>query len=340
MKNFFFGVNLIRSAIKILILEDDSEFLSYIGKLLEESCNLLDLKNYSILHKAIDESVNENFDVILLDLNLEESTGINSLQKVIDNFPNIPIIVISGVNSNLAAINSVKYGAEDFLFKNQINIHILRRSIEYSIERFRLKQQLRESEKKSAQIIENITEAVVILDFDGKTLYASPQLNKILECSESNNGLNLFDYIYNKDIKIFNNIYSKKKIDDQDEGFISSEFRVCKKDGNYIWLSTLSRNYYDRKGKYIGVILSIRNITELKQLYNLILKTPNRLIMDEGRLISSWGITYSLNLRGINYHPERSYLTAMWKFHSVRDAEKLVQFAPFLIKRKQMILRG
>jgi two-component system cell cycle response regulator len=93
------------------------------------------------------------FEVIISNLDLSDSRGLETLIKLSEKVPEIPIIVLTGDDDEELAVGALKSGAQDYLRKGQINnISILYRSIRYSIERNRLIQHL-----KSISITDELT---------------------------------------------------------------------------------------------------------------------------------------------------------------------------------------
>ena len=85
----------------------------------------------------------KNFDVILLDLSLPDSQGIDSLLDLHDRYPYIPIVVLTGLDDQTLAISAMQHGAQDYLIKGQVDSNLLLRSMRYAIERERTETDLR-----------------------------------------------------------------------------------------------------------------------------------------------------------------------------------------------------
>jgi PAS domain S-box-containing protein len=146
---------------------------------------------------------------------------------------------------------------------------------------------LKESEKEFRNIIENTKDAIVIIDFEGKLLYISPQLSKMLKGREINKNSRFFQYIHKEDVNKLISYY-KKTI--KEKKFLEKpvEFRILPKRGDYIWFSSSSKNYYDDEGRVIGFISALKDITDKKkaehnlekseQKYRLITENSNDLI--------------------------------------------------------------
>ena len=80
--------------------------------------------------------------LVLLDLSLPDSFGLETFTKVYAHSPTVPIIVLTGNDDHMLALTAVKSGAQDYLVKGRLDRELLLRSMQYSIERKRYQQQL------------------------------------------------------------------------------------------------------------------------------------------------------------------------------------------------------
>ncbi|MEY3049785.1 MAG: hypothetical protein RL365_1823 [Bacteroidota bacterium] len=142
--------------VNILIVEDDLSFSS----LLQERLVLLGYSSYDIVSiDAIADAmeVKEEFtpDVILLDLNIRDSSGIATYDRIQVIFDEATIIVLSGMDNRSLSLEIVAKGAQDYLLKNEINAGVLDKTIKYGILRRTFQVQLTESEKKYKDLFYN-----------------------------------------------------------------------------------------------------------------------------------------------------------------------------------------
>lgn len=86
-----------------------------------------------------------NPDVVLLDLGLPESRGLQTLERVLEAAPNLPIVVFTGLSDEELGIKAVQKGAQDYLVKGQVNLDLLVRSLRYAIERKQMVIELQEA---------------------------------------------------------------------------------------------------------------------------------------------------------------------------------------------------
>lgn len=85
------------------------------------------------------------FDVMLLDLSLPDSQGLPTVIKALEWAPNIPIVVMTGMEDDEVAMQAVHHGAQDYFVKGYFDEHMMVRSLYYAIERKQLVAQLREA---------------------------------------------------------------------------------------------------------------------------------------------------------------------------------------------------
>ena len=100
---------------------------------------------------------NRSFDLVMLDLGLPDSEGLDSLDKICTSYPQIPVIVLTGLSDEKAGVDAIRKGASDYLVKGEINKNLLYRAIRYSLERKKTEEQLREA-KEQAEMA-NITKS-------------------------------------------------------------------------------------------------------------------------------------------------------------------------------------
>lgn len=142
--------------VNILIVEDDISFAS----LLQERLVLLGYRSYDIV--SIDSiadalAVKEEYtpDVILLDLNIRDCSGITTYDRIHEIFDEATIIVLSGMDNRTLSLEIVSKGAQDYLLKNEINAGVLDKTIKYGMLRRTFQVKLTESEKKYKDLFYN-----------------------------------------------------------------------------------------------------------------------------------------------------------------------------------------
>jgi len=122
--------------IKILLIEDNSGDAYLVEEQLEELANFsYELKNVGTLGEALSVLKEQPFDVIVLDLGLPDSYGINTFLSIHTINPLVPIIILTGVSDKTIESYAVENGAHDFLVKGQIDDRLMECIMQCSIER-------------------------------------------------------------------------------------------------------------------------------------------------------------------------------------------------------------
>ena len=176
--------------IKVLLIEDNLAEARLLKEILKgNEKKEFHLVNVSRLSEAISLLQQTNFDVILLDLTLPDSQGLESLAPLLITAPKLPIVVLTNTNDDNLALAALRQGAQDYLIKREVSLEILTRSLCYAIERKQMEEALRESNEalkmsviertnqleKAQELNQLKTEFVSMLSHD----FRNP-LNKIL----------------------------------------------------------------------------------------------------------------------------------------------------------------
>ncbi|OEU41805.1 hypothetical protein BGV40_12890 [Methanosarcina sp. Ant1] len=122
--------------IKILLIEDNPGDAYLIEEHLGEFANFsYEFKNVGTLNEVLSILKEQPYDVILLDLGLPDSDGVNTYLSVHNKNPLVPIIILTGLNDGKIESHALKEGAQDFLVKGKTEGRLLQSIIQCSIER-------------------------------------------------------------------------------------------------------------------------------------------------------------------------------------------------------------
>ena len=122
--------------IRVLVIEDSQTHLQLIrGMLSRTKGAAFAVEAYQQLSTGLSRLGEGEIDVILLDLTLPDSEGVESFERVAAQAPDLPIVVLTGVDDEEVALSALHSGAQDYLIKGQIDGNLLARSLRYAIER-------------------------------------------------------------------------------------------------------------------------------------------------------------------------------------------------------------
>jgi signal transduction histidine kinase len=126
--------------VHVLLIEDDPEDVMLVGGSLREafepSCPFT-LEHTAALQAGLDHLGKGDTDVLLLDLDLPDSQGVDTVVRVRERDSEVPIVVFTMSGDDDTALRALKGGAQDYVVKSELNGSLLRRAIRYAIERQR-----------------------------------------------------------------------------------------------------------------------------------------------------------------------------------------------------------
>ncbi len=113
-------------------------------------------------------------DIVLLDLNLPDSHGLDTVRSATAHAPDLPIVVLTSSNDETLAAKAVGEGAQDYLVKGQVDSAHLLRAMRYAIERKRARQAMVASEARFHSMIRDNADGIVVVDRAGLVRYLNP----------------------------------------------------------------------------------------------------------------------------------------------------------------------
>ncbi len=123
-----------RQAHVLMIDDDEAEFV-LVSEMLRDKEAFFNLIWVDNLQKAFEHLQKEKVDVILLDLFIRESRGLETFKNLKTVVRDIPIVILSGLDDERSALEAIQQGAQDFLVKDHIDGNRLSRVIQYAIQR-------------------------------------------------------------------------------------------------------------------------------------------------------------------------------------------------------------
>ena len=119
-----------------LLLEDDEFDAAVTQELLEKCCKTtFTVTRATSLKEAVAALSRTDFEVALVDMNVLDSNGLDTVREAIKANPDVPIVVLTGHDDAETAIAALRIGAQDYLPKSELDNRTLQRIIQYAIER-------------------------------------------------------------------------------------------------------------------------------------------------------------------------------------------------------------
>ena len=261
----------------LLLVDDDEDDFILIQECLQDVHRMgfeIDWANNG--DKALGAIRNKPYDVCFLDYRLGRQTGLDLLSHIVNEYPYLPVIMLTGLDDFDIDIQAMKLGATDYLIKKEIDPKILGKSIRYSMERMRSQQEiqrmkdlaLQNSKERFAALFNQSPDAILILDPEGAILNSNPAAETLLEST--------WDELFKKiifelpqwtqgTVELF-----KKGVDEAQKGiFYSFELTAKHTDGSTFFLEGIL-SHIKLEGEQFNFQLILRDITERKRAENAI----------------------------------------------------------------------
>jgi two-component system, cell cycle sensor histidine kinase and response regulator CckA len=251
------------ASLHVLLVEDSPTDVLLTEEAL--STNRFHVQSSQRLGDALKLLLAMQFDVILLDLGLPDSQGLDTLRTLRGKNPQVAVVVLTGKNDEALALQALKEGAQDYLVKGEIQASSLQRAIRYAVERTASDSMLRQSEQRVHELTEHIDQVLWMIDAkESKILYISHGYEKTFgrTCqSLIDNPRSYMEGIHPLDLDMMR----REDTAMYQTGRIDAECRVLRPDGSvrWVWL----RGYpVIEEGQIVRLVGVIEDITEKRQL--------------------------------------------------------------------------
>ena len=173
--------------IQILMVDDDPGAFRLLNLILTESPQPINfvVESTGTLADAIKLLAERSFDLIMLDLGLPDSTGVQTVERVYQAVPHIPIVVLTGLADEEAGLQAIQKGASDYLVKGKFFRDMLVRTIRYALERKEVEQKSRQTEERLKAIMDNVQAGIILVDAETyKIVEANPAAVEMIGASK------------------------------------------------------------------------------------------------------------------------------------------------------------
>lgn len=150
--------------IQVLLVEDDASLARMMSEMLAQAPGAaFSVEARRLLGEGLERLSAGGVDLILLDLSLPDSAGLDTFLNLYNRAPEVPIVVLTALEDETLALTALRDGAQDYLIKNELNARGLVRAIRYAIERKRGE----EARSRLAAIVESSHDAIIGLSLEG-----------------------------------------------------------------------------------------------------------------------------------------------------------------------------
>ena len=165
---------------RVLLVEDDLEQASLISKILDKTSNDFEINWEPRLSEGLERLEQGGTDLIILDLGLPDSQGLDTFIRIYKKVPEVPIVVLTGLADEKLGLAAIRLGAQDYLIKGSIDLIALDRTIRYAMERRRFQEALLAERHRLFKLLETLPVVVFVRDPDYAIHFANRQFEDLM----------------------------------------------------------------------------------------------------------------------------------------------------------------
>jgi PAS domain S-box-containing protein len=269
--------------IHALLIEDDpDDILLLKDSLAEIGLGRIKLDTADRLSRGLIQLGAQSYDVLLLDLNLPDSRGLDTLNTTVKRFPRLPVVVLSGLADDAITIEAVRRGAQDYLVKGEISGPLVMRVVRYAIERKQVEAVLRASEARYRTLVETSPNGITLADLEGRLLLCNQQAARLHGYAnpEAMLGTDFFKLVAPAERR-FAALNTQKALNEK--RVTHAEVTLLRRDGSQFPADISTAVLRNTAGAATGFVSITRDITERKKAID----AEKQLVMLEKEFISS-----------------------------------------------------
>lgn len=262
----------------VLLIEDDSADARLIQDALAGTGNnLFHVEWVSRLADALERLGSERFEVVLLDLSLPDSQGLEAFDQVFQAAPDSLILVLSGLTDEETALQAMERGAHDYFSKGHVDAHWLPRALRYVIDRKAARGALQSSEERFRAMSDASPLGIFVSDAEGECVYTNAAYHTISGLTlEQTLGTNWSTAIHPEDRE---RVLAEWRNAAHGQAPFQTEFRFLQEDESIVWTRVNSAAMLDGK-KWFGLVQTVEDITGRKSA-EFVLKTAEESLFEE-----------------------------------------------------------
>jgi PAS domain S-box-containing protein len=262
----------------VLLIEDNAGDARLLMEYLSDApANPFVLEHVQTLADGLDRVKRGGIALVLLDLSLPDSFGLDTFARAHQTAPEVPIIVLSGRDDEALAIRTVHEGAQDYLVKGQVDTRLLMRAMRYAIERKRAEEALAKERDLLHTLLENLPDRIYFKDEESRFLRISRAVVEQFKVADQSQAIGKTDFDF------FTAEHAQVALSDErlvmrtGEPIIGKVERETLPDGSITWALTSKLPMRDKTGRIVGNFGISRDITAIKRIESELAEERNLL---------------------------------------------------------------
>ncbi|HNX80618.1 MAG TPA: response regulator [Candidatus Omnitrophota bacterium] len=247
--------------LRVLMLEDNGAEC----RLVEEMLATIEYPHFEMhcvatLAEANRALVKDRYDVLILDLGLRDSQGIETLKSLCSFVRHIPIVVLTMLADERIGLEAMQEGAQDYLVKTQVDAPLLSRALLYAIERAKTQDELRSASREWDMTFNAITDSIMLIDKDYRIKRVNKATFVMFDLPQQDIvGKQCHEVVHRMDKPWPDCPFTKTVVD------LKSHATEIMNTGTNTWYLVSTSPIFDDAGDFAGAVHVTRDITELKK---------------------------------------------------------------------------
>jgi len=173
--------------IRVLHVDDDTELADIVATFLERTDDRFTVHIETSPTDGFDYLLGNPVDCVVSDHDMPGTTGIEFLEQVRERYPDLPFVLYTGKGSEEVASDAISAGVTDYLQKDSGTDHyaVLANRVSNAVDQARSRRAAERTKIQLSAIVENITEAIVIIDGTNTVRFANPAVESVFGYSPS-----------------------------------------------------------------------------------------------------------------------------------------------------------
>ena len=260
-------------SLHVLVVDDDAEHAAMVGEVLRltDTCRGATVDTAHAYDPAVRMLSGRSYDIAFIDYRLGARDGLTLLREIRANGVDTPVVVLTGHGAEEVAVDAMKAGAADYLSKTQLSVETLDRTVRHALALYAHEQQRRQaeaavraSEERFRALVENSSDALLLIDPQGRVQYVTPSSQRYLGYTPDDMiGRSIFDFLHADD----RDLVAARMADTLGTPgrSVTAEVRFQHADGNVRIMEGIAVNRLDDPS--VGaIVVNARDVTERRRL--------------------------------------------------------------------------
>ncbi len=265
--------------LRVLLIEDCPGDVFLVREMVQESVSprFQVVAQCDRLESGIEAMRAGGVDVVLLDLTLPDCAGIESFIRAHEAAPELPIVVLSGIDDEELAAQALHLGAQEYLVKGRMDMHLLHRALRYAIERSRSEAQLAGERELLHTLLDNIPDRIYFKDEQSRFIRINRALMRLFNLDRPEDAYGKSDTDFYSGEHAAEALQDEQRVMETGEPILNKiEFETLFDDSR-TWSLTTKLPLRNRAGRIIGTCGISREITDLKEMEDRLASERNLL---------------------------------------------------------------